>query len=601
MGTIKYLTIIAFLIALTLTMPAYAEDITILRNFIDGETDGGVPYGSLILDSETLYGMTLYGGEDGNGTIFSLGTEGTDFTLLHEFGGGDGDGAIPYDSLILFGGTLYGMTYYGGSGNNGTIFSIDTDGTDFTLLHAFAGGIDDGEDPYGSLVLDSDTLYGMTLHGGDYNGGTVFSIGTDGMDHTLLHEFAGGSTEGDDPRGSLALDPDPGILYGMTYGGGEYNEGTIFSLGTDGMDYTLLHAFAGNPDDGENPYGDLTLDLDSGTLYGMTSWGGAYDQGTIFSVGIDGTDYTLLHEFGGGLADGALPFGSLTLYAGTLYGMTSGGGDEGGGTIFSMKADGTDFALLYEFAGEPDGEEPQGSLVLDPILGMLYGMAQEGGEYDEGIIFSLAVQIEQEPEEPEEYVDLIKFDAIGDCLGKHKTAGTHTFEVEIESEFEYIQVTTKAGKAEAVTQIAVGDDPVTDALGFVVQLVSVADGVYIVEVSSTDQTPKALSYVILGAGKMTDGDDPVLVDYEETEGYVVETGDNLHANCFKDTPAGPKGVEATSSAAAPQGPSQEVLDKKAALEEQKALAADARFARKQAHMLDIFGEDYDGMPLKGPR
>ena len=100
MGTIKYLTIIAFLIALTLTMPAYAEDITILRNFIDGETDGGVPYGSLILDSETLYGMTLYGGEDGNGTIFSLGTEGTDFTLLHEFGGGDGDGAIPYDSLI---------------------------------------------------------------------------------------------------------------------------------------------------------------------------------------------------------------------------------------------------------------------------------------------------------------------------------------------------------------------------------------------------------------------------------------------------------------------------------------------------------------------
>jgi hypothetical protein len=224
--------------------------------------------------------------------------------------------------------------------------------------------------------------------------------------------------------------------------------------------------------------------------------------------------------------------------------------------------------------------------------------------YNAGLATKLPVYALSDPlsiisGEPDEYVDLIKFDGIGDGLGEDKTAGTHTFEVEIESEFEFIQVTTKAGRYEAVTQIGVGDDPVTDALGFVIELVSVEDGVYTVAVSSTEETPKALSYVILGAGKAEGEADPVLVGYEETEGYVVETGDNLHAKSPEKAGPKPKGAEA--AAAAPQGPSQEVLAKKAALEEQKAEAADARFTRKRQHMLDLFGMGPDGMPLKGPR
>ena len=83
----------------------------------------------------------------------------------------------PYGSLTLSGSTLYGMTAGGGSNNFGTAFQMNTNGTDFTLLHTFTGGGSDGSFPYGSLTLDGSTLYGMTGFGGVNNLGTVFSIG----------------------------------------------------------------------------------------------------------------------------------------------------------------------------------------------------------------------------------------------------------------------------------------------------------------------------------------------------------------------------------------------------------------------------------------
>ena len=45
---------------------------------------------------------------------------------LHNFAGGNGDGASPQASLTLIDSTLYGMTEFGGSANNGTLFRINT-------------------------------------------------------------------------------------------------------------------------------------------------------------------------------------------------------------------------------------------------------------------------------------------------------------------------------------------------------------------------------------------------------------------------------------------------------------------------------------------
>ena len=255
------------------------------------------------------------------------------FNLLHSFAGAPSDGRAPwYGAPTLSGSTLYGLTQQGGASGYGAAFKMNTDGTGFTLLHSFTSGVSDGRNPYGSLTLDGSTLYGMTAQGGLGNGGTVFKMNTDGNDFTLLHTFAGGVNDGSAPYGSLTLSGS--TLYGMTCFGGANNFGTAFKMNTDGTGFALLHTFTGSSSDGGVPYGSLTLD--GSTLYGMTTYGGTSNRGVAFQMNTNGTGFALLRSFAGGVSDGSAPYGSLTLDGSTLYGMTSQGGASGNGTVFGI-------------------------------------------------------------------------------------------------------------------------------------------------------------------------------------------------------------------------------------------------------------------------
>ena len=79
-----------------------------------------------------------------NGAIFAMNLDGGGYQVLHEFAGKPDDGATPYGSLTLVGSRLYGMTSTGGSGGisgggsgYGVIFAIDTDGSNYQVLHHF--------------------------------------------------------------------------------------------------------------------------------------------------------------------------------------------------------------------------------------------------------------------------------------------------------------------------------------------------------------------------------------------------------------------------------------------------------------------------------
>jgi uncharacterized repeat protein (TIGR03803 family) len=290
-----------------------------------GTAVGAYPYGSLTVSGSTLYGMTQGGGA-GFGNVFSLGTDGTKFQNLVSFTGlsGTASGYFPYGSLTLGGSTLYGMTSEGGANLDGNIFSVGTDGSSYRNLLSFTGtgGAASGYYPYGSLTLGGTMLYGMTQFGSVDQGGNVFSIGTDGTNFrnlVSLYQL---------PIGSLTLNG--AKLFG-TYPG---TYGAIFSVGVDGTGYGDLTRLTGTSGTalGRNPE-DLTL---SGTtLYGMTEAGGTYDAGTIFSVGVDGKGFQTLYSFTDG-ADGADPIGDLTLSGGTLFGVTSAGGASGYGTVFAL-------------------------------------------------------------------------------------------------------------------------------------------------------------------------------------------------------------------------------------------------------------------------
>jgi uncharacterized repeat protein (TIGR03803 family) len=213
---------------------------TNLHGFTGGR-GGTLPQAGLILAGDTLYGTTTgggTGGNGGNGIVFAISTNGTGFTNLHSFNGSN-EGAFLQAGLVLSGNTLYGTAEAGGLGDHGgdgTVFSLTTNGSSFTVLHTFTalptGQItnSDGANPTATLILSGNTLYGTTDIGGTSGAGTVFALDTDGSNFMNLHSFTG-IAGGSEPQGGLLL---AGMaLYGTTEFFGTGGDGTVFRLSSE--------------------------------------------------------------------------------------------------------------------------------------------------------------------------------------------------------------------------------------------------------------------------------------------------------------------------------------------------------------------------------
>ncbi len=334
-----------------------------------GGLDGGSPYAGLIRDQKTLFGTTQSGGNAGGGVLFSVNTDGSSYSVLHNFnnnteganaqgtpscfhlpdfsglqalfgnlsiGGSSYDAGALYALVIsngivlqvsfprIFSGmdgkfpvgrlssmmsagamvksgvtakvsgidlstvTLYGVTKTGGSNNWGEVYSINGDGSGFRQLHAFNFGTTDGYLPQGGLVLSGSTLYGTSSGGGSNYSGTVFQINTDGSGFKLLFNF-NSSITGGSPQGDLILSGD--TLYGTTYGGGSGGGGVVYSINTNGGNFTVLHNFASPMNNGNGVYTNIDggwsvagLLLANNTLYGTTPYGGTNGLGTAYEI-----------------------------------------------------------------------------------------------------------------------------------------------------------------------------------------------------------------------------------------------------------------------------------------------------------------------------
>ena len=195
-----------------------------------GLSNGRNPRGDLFFDGNYLYGMTSVGGTDNFGTLFKILPNGTGYVKLLNFDSIT-NGRNPMGSVISDGTYLYGMTSGSGTSSStsfGTIFKIKPDGTAYSRLLVF-DGVAKGRRPYGSLYSDGTLLYGMTFEGGVDNWGTLFNIKKDGTGFTKLIDF-GGTTTGMNPWGSLISDGTS--IFGMTGGGGTNAfSGTLFKYG----------------------------------------------------------------------------------------------------------------------------------------------------------------------------------------------------------------------------------------------------------------------------------------------------------------------------------------------------------------------------------
>jgi uncharacterized repeat protein (TIGR03803 family) len=210
-----------------------------------------------------------------------------------------------------------------------------------------------------------------------------------GQTFTVLYSFKGG-TDGEGPNGSVVRDA-AGNLYGTTSYGGAFSNGTVFKLDTTGLE-TVLYSFTGGSD-GSIPLAGPILDA-AGNLYGTTEAGGdltcngGVGCGTVFELDTTGEE-TVLHSFTG--KDGTSPIaGVIRDAAGNLYGTTPQGGRFSSGTVFKLDSIGEE-TVLYTFTGGrggTDGYYPDGALIRD-AAGNLYGTTQLGGNYSFGTVFKL--------------------------------------------------------------------------------------------------------------------------------------------------------------------------------------------------------------------
>ena len=217
----------------TATPTAMPANFQTLFSFACASSTGKEPHGRLTLDPNLtiLYGMTRKGGDHDLGVVFKFDTSDNTYSELHDFAGGHDDGATSdHGYVVQSGDHLYGITTNGGHHDDGVLFRIKTDGSSFDLLHKFGETHHDGKNPYGSLLLVDNKLYGTTANGGDNDLGTVFVINTDGNNYQRLYSFSG-QTNNDD--GSKPIDNVilvNGWLYGMTTEGGAKGQETIFKV-----------------------------------------------------------------------------------------------------------------------------------------------------------------------------------------------------------------------------------------------------------------------------------------------------------------------------------------------------------------------------------
>lgn len=343
--------------------------------------DGASPTAGLVLSGNTLYGTTMEGGEAGFGTIFQVNTDGSDFTTLYSFTNGI-DGANPLAPLILTNGILYGSASAGGASHDGTIFAMSIAGTNFSPLYAFTNGVDGASPEQGLLFVDGN-LYGTTS--GTYSGssyGTVFRLNTNGAGLSVLHRFSvpvsAENNDGFSPSGPLIGQGNQ--LYGAASDGGTHGTGTLFEAATNGSSFDAFYDFAATSGflvNGGGAYPQGAAISSGGVLYGAAYWGGADGYGTIYSSDLDGSGYRPLYVFSGG-EDYLNPQGPLILSSNLLYGTTP-------ATIFSLTTNGTDFTNVFSSTADDFG--PNGGLLM--VGQSFYGTTHYSGSNGLGVVFAV--------------------------------------------------------------------------------------------------------------------------------------------------------------------------------------------------------------------
>ncbi len=199
-----------------------------------GCTDGAQPNGEVVFnDAGYACGTTRVGGAAQKGTFYCL--EDSDASWTYSFCRLENcvDGSNPQAGVVPDGNNnLLGTTRLGGRFGQGTVYAISSVTHEERPLYSFCRLTDcaDGKNPVSSVLLVGGTIYGTTLSGGRFGGGTIYKIDSAGHE-TVLYSFChlSGCVDGYLPQAGLVTDGD-GHLFGTASAGGRFGAGAVFEL-----------------------------------------------------------------------------------------------------------------------------------------------------------------------------------------------------------------------------------------------------------------------------------------------------------------------------------------------------------------------------------
>lgn len=345
------------MMTLALSVIANAQTESTLYTF--SETTTFWPQGSLLEDNAgNFYGTTRGGGTYGVGAVVELSpptVSGGAWTLttLYNFVPYGSGGYVPISDLVRDqAGAFYGTTYMGGDPtcNCGVVYKLvppAVKGGAWTQsqLYAFTGNADGRLPVPAALALTTKgTLYGVTSRGGTWDSGVLYQLSTkNGIKYTesVLYSF-GELSDGSTPSGPILMDS-AGSLYGVTSLGGAFGQGTLYKFvpAAQGQLPTesILYSFGGSTTTGSYPNGSLLFDV-GGDIYGVTNSGGANDYGVVYMLAPTKTTWTESILYAATHDQGIYPVGGLTWNHKTnvLYGTTSNGNmhPSGDGSVFKL-------------------------------------------------------------------------------------------------------------------------------------------------------------------------------------------------------------------------------------------------------------------------
>jgi uncharacterized repeat protein (TIGR03803 family) len=279
----------------------------------------------VIAPDDMIYGIAIGEGKFKKGILYKVKTDGSGYTVLKDFYGGDDDGQDPLSILLtpdnsaIMGvfdggkifrfdlksqdykvtqisgnpfpaemcgfakdGSIIGLAGSRGPGDKPATFSMSPDGSNYKTHPN-----NDNVEPRRALTQIVQAKDGSFIALGRLKGkGVLFKFANLTDEPTVMHQFKNMPDDGGNPETNLVMSS-AGDFYGSTTNGGNSQKGVFFKFSPATSKYEILY----NPETPDFPH--LFAPADDGTLYGL-------DKEGVFKVSPGATKAENILKFDGG-------------------------------------------------------------------------------------------------------------------------------------------------------------------------------------------------------------------------------------------------------------------------------------------------------------